>query len=595
MAKSGLARYLIYGNKKESEFNRDEKDMVLSLYGNLETFEKAENYCMEAFKWKNNYEHLTVSFNKEDEYILSQLNQEQLNETLKEISEIYIKHRTSGYDLENEVIAVAEAHFPKIKFENGKERLPHLHIGISYLNPLSNTQLRTTFYNNSYISDVLDKYVAKKYGLTYIENTNANRKKPDNIKDRNGKDKPNQIETFRKKLSYELRNFKSKKEIEDYLTNQKLKWKYAKNKIKVFDETTKEYINLRGKGLENVEKLYNPKFEDKTNFNEVLKKINNSSAKELEDILHSYYEKRIELINDRRNATTKNFLEKLYEVDKKLAKENSFKNFSLQEKIFYKHYKSNINEVDLKGYYINTKDVKNVKFSNKYKNINIVDNGNEITSLTKSKNLQEEVALMIKIAEAKKWNLADLEIIGEKDFIREAEKQIAEKLREKNKIKESYINKDEVLENSRSNSEIQAYKKEIIDEKYKEDINTKVSLQKIKEDLKAEIVLNYARDYYKIDISKFEITKDNKINDKTNKQKPKNIIDFIQTQAKLTSKEAIDIVENLYENIGKSNVEEAIKKYEKIKSNQEKKQEKINENLDIIETEKARKNRDRER
>ena len=213
MAKSGLARYLIYGNKKESEFNRDEKDMVLSLYGNLETFEKAENYCMEAFKWENNYEHLTVSFNKEDEYILSQLNQEQLNETLKEISEIYIKHRTSGYDLENEVIAVAEAHFPKIKFENKKERLPHLHIGISYLNPLSNTQLRTTFHNNSYISDVLDKYVAKKYGLTYIENTNANRKKPDNIKDRNGKDKPNQIETFRKKLSYELRNFKSKKKL----------------------------------------------------------------------------------------------------------------------------------------------------------------------------------------------------------------------------------------------------------------------------------------------------------------------------------------------------------------------------------------------
>lgn len=41
-------------------------------------------------------------------------------------------------------------------------------------------------------------------------------------------------------------------------------------------------------------------------------------------------------------------------------------------------------------------------------------------------------------------------------------------------------------------------------------------------------MLEYAQKIYKIDISKFEITEDNKINDLTNKQKPKNIIDFIQ-------------------------------------------------------------------
>ncbi len=599
MHKSGLVSYLKNGLKKDSELTRDEKDKVISLYGNLEHFDNAVNYCLEVFpEWKNNYEHLTVSFSEEDEKILSKLSDDEYAKTLKEIADIYIKHRTSGYDLKNEVIAIGEGHIPKIKVENGKKRLPHLHIGISYLNALNHTQLRTSFYNNSYISDVLDKYVAKRYGLTYVENTNANRKKPDNIKARNGKEKPNQIETFRKKLSNELKNYDSKNEIEKFLTDNGLKWKFAKNKIKVFDENTKTYINLRGKEFLNVEKLYNPKYKEKGNFNDTLKKINSSTKEELAEVLTSYYSKRVDMIEKRRSQESKELLQEFYKKDENIKDRKSFtnSNLSFQEKIFYRHYKHIIDDnVNLKGYYIDTTDRNNVKFSNKSKNINVVDNGSEITSLTKSKNLQEEVALMIKIAEAKNWNLADLEIIGEKDFIREAEKQIAEKLRVKKNIKESYTNKDKILENSRSNSEIQAYKKEILDEKHKEKINSDVSIKELKEKIKASAMLEYAKKVYKIDITKFEITADNKINDLTNKQKPKNIIDFIQKEANLTSKEAIEIAYTLHEKAGSEFVKDSVKNYEKIKSNQEKKEEKINENLDIIETEKARKNRDRER
>ncbi len=97
------------------------------------------------------------------------------------------------------------------------------------------------------------------------------------------------------------------------------------------------------------------------------------------------------------------------------------------------------------------------------------------------------------------------------------------------------------------------------------------------------------------DVSRFEITADNKINELSNKQKPKNIIDFIQKEANLTSEEAIEIAYTLHEKIGSEFVKDSVKNYEKIKSKQEKKEEKINENLDIIELEKARKNRDRER
>ena len=60
------------------------------------------------------------------------------------------------------------------------------------------------------------------------------------------------------------------------------------------------------------------------------------------------------------------------------------------------------------------------------------------------------------------------------------------------------------------------------------------------------MVLNHAVSKYKLDISQYEVTNDNKINNKSNMQKPKNTIDFLQTEVKLTTKEAIGECKALY-------------------------------------------------
>jgi len=155
MRKSGLAEYLEKGKRADSNLLRNDKDNVLPLYGSLTSFKKAEQYCNHYKEWKHNYEHITISFSKEDSEILDGLDEEDYQERLKDIALLMIKHRTSGYDIDNEVIAYAELHDPKIEYNNNpthrekERRYKHIHIAISYLNPLSDTKLQTTFYNNS--------------------------------------------------------------------------------------------------------------------------------------------------------------------------------------------------------------------------------------------------------------------------------------------------------------------------------------------------------------------------------------------------------------------------------------------------------------
>ena len=221
MKSGGLADYLESGKRKDSQYSRIEKDNVISLYGDIETFRNTEKYCQENKNWKNNYEHLVISFSKEDMEILNKLPPDEYKRVLNEIAMDYIKHRTSGYDVNNEVIAIAEAHEPKVKVnEKGDERLLHIHIGISYLNPMNNTKLRTAFYNNSYISDVMDKYIAKKNGLTYIEKFDENRQKPTPIQKKLDESK---TLSFRKQLIKDLQYCSSKKEFEEYCKKNKLK------------------------------------------------------------------------------------------------------------------------------------------------------------------------------------------------------------------------------------------------------------------------------------------------------------------------------------------------------------------------------------
>jgi hypothetical protein len=538
MRKSGLAKYLEDGKRVDSKLARNQKDKVVPLYGSLKLLKKAEVYTNEKKSWSNNYEHIMISFSDEDIEVLEELSDVDYQNTLRDISTEMIKHRTSGYDLNHEVIAYAELHDPKVKQELNartgelQKRRKHIHIGISYLNPLSDTKLQTTFYNNSYISDTIDKYIAKKHGLTYVT------VKPPNDMD---VDAPSQMTLNRNILKEATKGFLTKKELYTYLDLNGIKYDFTNKKTNIKQSNIFVYndkggkIHLRGKDFSNIEIMHNETLNDKTKVS-YIKELNTKTLQELGDILETYYKtNRIPIIDKRRSQESKALLNDIYaqnDKDNANDKVNAFS--SLQAKIFYTHYKHLVT-TDLKGYFVDTKLDNEVKFIHKKKNIEVTDLGDKIISNSdnNSKNLEEKVKLMIDIATAKGWDLSTLRISGSDAFKKESYRQIANIIKQK---KETLVEKKELIkEIPRPKTVVEYLAKEIKENKAEKTTD----LKGLKEQLSAKMVLDYAVDTYKLDLAEYELTNDNKINNTTNKQKPKNVIDFFKKEANLTSAEAI--------------------------------------------------------
>jgi hypothetical protein len=552
MHKSGLADYLLTGKKEDSSYGRKEKDNVIPLFGSLEQLKFAERYCAKyKGEWKNNYEHITIGLSKEDMARLEGLSREDYKRTLKSIVIDFIKHRCGGYDIENEIIAYAEAHEPKIKFENGKERLTHIHIGISYLNALNNSKVRTTFYNNSYISDTLDKYVAKKHNLTAVT--------PSKIKEI---PKSNWGQ-YKQKLAEELKTISSRKELIEYFTTNDIQYREIKTKnnhyFKVVNKGMKD-INLRGKGFEHISEITSGR-----QF-ETLKK---KSLLELEKILLDYYTQRGVLIDKRRSKETK---AKLEEINRDRNYENeiingqkSWKYQTYQQKIFMANYGHMIQN-QLKGYFVGQRSYHKDSFviSNKTKSINIIDKGDEILSTKETENLEEEVRIMLEVALAKGWNLEDMEIEGDKDFIEESNRQIAEILL-KNESENLKEEKDEIIEikQERPTSLVTQLYRENQEKLETQNAEIDVSIKELKLMLHAARVLQHAVDKYKLNAEDFEITDDNKINKKTNRKKPKTIIDFLIEEIHVDTKTAISMCRELFEEQKEEFVNTEVEKHKK--------------------------------
>ena len=315
---TGLVEYLESGRRSDWNRSRNEKDLVVPVYGNRELFKKTENYLNKEKNYKDNYLHITISFSEEDEVKMQNISDVEVREMITEIVQFYIKHHTSGYDVDREVIAYAEEHLPKIKYnEKGEKRFRHIHLGIALYNPLSDTKLRTTFANNDFIDSVLQSYVNNKFGLTVPRNHRRSERKPSDT----GK--------LRKYYISELAEVKSKDELLGYFGSNNIEYKEVKTKnnnyFKIINNTGND-INLRGKGFEHIQDMTS----DKNYVYPEKKKLN-----ELEKILNDYYTKRIDTITKRESKKTRAKKEELYK-DIGNDKENSI-SMSYQQKIFYKH------------------------------------------------------------------------------------------------------------------------------------------------------------------------------------------------------------------------------------------------------------------
>lgn len=603
-AKSGLSKYLRDGKKAGSIYNRDDKDIVTPIWGKLDDFERGETYCIENKNWSENYMHITFGFSDNDWAKIESLpSKNEQNVLMQELVQDYIKHHFSGYDIENEIISYAELHYPKLKYdEHGNKRYPHIHLGVSFLNPLSDTKLRNLFAINSYYDDLMVRKSNYKFGF---EQTKRREVKVPNFDSQIGRDRREWIELLddlndRQELIYFLENQMNFKEEIDYRVVDTKNNNYIKliNKSYKIDKSGKKIvqdINLQGRGFE--------RFVDVNSTKKNHKKLEDMTQQELEEILNDVYIKRVEDIAKRRSNKATENLKKIYENDEKLkidfekryskkADYNSFKSLTIQQKIFYKHYGVNI-EDSLQGYYIKIDETgltNNTTFINHSKGVKVEDKGDEIFSYSNLDSIQDEVRLMIDIALAKGWDLLEIEVDGTTEFIKEAKKQILLKVEEqnkkgeKNKIEEINI----VEKSSRAISQLDNY---IIQNQSKIFESEKVhDIQFLKENLPAQIVLNFAKHKYNINLDEFEIIDGNKINNKTNRQKPKSIIDFFIKEIGINIIEATEICNDLIskqpkliviDEVKDSKLEELVQTIQKMKELELEKTELINQEEEI--------------
>lgn len=554
----GLAKYLRDGVKKDSNYSRNEKDIVTPIWGNLDEFEKIEKYVLNEKNFSDISMHITFGMSDNDwQKIESLPTKEEQNALMQELVQDNIKHQFSSYDIDNEIIAYAELHYPKIKYdEYGNKRYPHIHLAVSFLNLLSDTKLRNLFATSSFYDEVMVRKSNFKFGF---EQTKRREFRIKNFDSQVGRDRKEWIELLddlndREELVYFLEKMNFKEGI-DYRVVDTKNNDYIKliNKSYKTDKSGKKIItdiNIQGGGFE--------RFVDVNSDAKNHKKLEDMTQQELEEILNDVYAKRVEEIGKRRSKKATEDLKKIYEDDEKLkksfekkyskkAENNSFKSLTFQQKIFYKHYGVNI-EDSLRGYYVKTNVTgsDNTTFINRSKGVKVEDKGHEIVSYSNADSVQEEAKLMVDIALAKGWNLLEIEVNGTPEFIKEAKKQILQKVEEQNQSQLQNQEKKELKKVEKPTRPVSQLDNYILANESKIFEVEKVhDIQFLKDNLPAKAVLDFSSKKYNINLDEFEVADGNKINNKTNRQKGKSIIDFLTKEIGISLKEATEICNDL--------------------------------------------------
>lgn len=539
--KNGIVEYLKKGIRADSNYTRQDKDNVICIYGNINTLDKSIKYLNDNKNYKDNYLHITLSFSKDDINKLDNMSEKEREQTLKDITELYIKHHTKGYNLENEVIAYAEIHKPKIKKnEKGYERLEHIHIVISNQNALNNTRLRTTFAN-TFIDDTLQSYVNNLYGF---DNPKEHKKIDKNIITKKSE--------LRAYFKDKLKDIKNHDELIKYFEVNKLNYKEVKTKRNHYYKLVDYNINLRGRDFKHLETL---------TANKNYTYPHTQTTQELAKILNNYYEKRINEISKRRSKKdTKKLNDILNNNKQEQTKETSISIDETKKAILYEHYKNKIN-FDLLGYRTFIDEyTKQVRFFNEKDNIEIKDNNKTLfVNFKECKDKEKAVNNMLDLALAKGWKLDKLNVRGSDDFKKEVYKQIKQRLeQEQEQRKKAEQEKAEKqkrkLLNERAETPTQQVVKDNFNEKYINAFNNELLINKDNKDIYKDIknnidinkVLKYAQEHYKINLNDYEPSENNKINNKTNKQKPKSVIDFFNKELGLTLSESMQILTKIY-------------------------------------------------
>ena len=144
----GFSNYIRHGHKTGEPLSRHERDVVVPLYGSLDTFEQVEEFEHKYCNYKGgNYRHITISLSREDVAMLEQLDDKEREKKYREMVQKVLSFYLPGYD-ENDYVAYAELHRPRTKTDSkGKLKLEHIHIGVNMYSPQLEKQLAFREFN----------------------------------------------------------------------------------------------------------------------------------------------------------------------------------------------------------------------------------------------------------------------------------------------------------------------------------------------------------------------------------------------------------------------------------------------------------------
>ena len=162
----GFSNYIRHGHKTGEPLSRHERDVVVPLYGSLDTFEQVEEFEHKYCNYKGgNYRHITISLSKEDVAMLEQLDDKEREKKYREMVQKVLSFYLPGYD-ENDFVAYAELHRPRTKTDSkGKLKLEHIHIGVNMYSPQLEKQLAFREFNLGRDAK-FQKYMNLHFGMT---------------------------------------------------------------------------------------------------------------------------------------------------------------------------------------------------------------------------------------------------------------------------------------------------------------------------------------------------------------------------------------------------------------------------------------------
>lgn len=550
-ASEGIEHYFETGQKLGREQSRDELDQRVHLSGSIDAFRVANQYCLDHKKWDNNYWHITNSFAID--------NQDVSDEILRHIVDDMLAYYYPDYDKDN-LVHAAEAHRPKIQSlvdettGEVRQRLLHLHLAVSKLDTATGNQVRMQPF--SYGADkAFQSLLAEKYGL--VDPADRRRdiaiSKKDIISRWNNEPtaKQTKVADMRKAFAEVLADASSIDEAVGLLnqldTVASVSFKQQKSGNKYLQvETTagSKNINLRGKGFEDLERIYYTadelaKREQAGKFKPVDERTNQERVDEHKAwwLEQQSKRKKPSVDNDKRQKRLeKHFTERLKEA-----------------RIYYVIYSHNIKEETIAGYRIWEKNNVKYLFNNEL-GIKIYDRPDRITLTIPddADKRREAVRLMLEMAKAKGWKLESLVLTGGDAFKDEVREQVRLLNEEKRNLvltdAEALMVKpaESALKQPVSTLNVVDDQLRVLSDKKAVALN-KDEIAALKENLDARAVINLAVTKYNLIGSHFTVTDDNKISDDRTKAKPKSVIDFITKTCNVSFKEALPILQDLYD------------------------------------------------